>query len=199
MANVKSRLCVVGLVLAAACIGAEPKLTVMIYDYAGTPGAILKAAAETARQQFRWAGVETDWTICRVSRNPHEHCALPPVGTIQVNVMPPELEGGLHSSEALGGYAMMCPGCVISYAFYQPVKALAGAKRSVSAALAIVMAHEVGHLLGLGHTSSGIMKALLTGRDIQDAEMGRMRFTEGEAKLRAAAAERELTLLAAVN
>jgi hypothetical protein len=185
--------------MAAACFGAEPKLTVMIYDYAGTPGAILKAAAETARQQFRWAGVETDWTICRVSRNPHEHCALPPVGTIQVNVMPPELEGGLHSSEALGGYAMMCPGCVISYAFYQPVKALAGAKRSVSAALAFVMVHEVGHLLGMGHSPDGIMKALLTWRDIQDAEMGRMRFTEGEANLRAAAAERAAALLAVVH
>jgi hypothetical protein len=188
-----------GLVAAGSGFGAEPKLAVVILDYAGVPAAVLKAAADTARDAFRKVGVETDWSVCRFSRDPHEPCALPPVGTIQVNVMPPELEGGLHSSEALGGYAMMCPGCVISYAFYQPVKALAGAKRSVSAALAIVMAHEVGHLLGLGHTSSGIMKALLTGRDIQDAEMGRMRFTEGEAKLRAAAAERELTLLAAVN
>lgn len=181
--------------MAAACFGAEPKLTVMIYDYAGAPGAILKAAAETARETFQRAGVETDWSVCRV---PDEHCALPPVGTIEVKVLPPELQGRLHSSEALG-YAMMCPGCVTSYAFYQPVKALAGAKRSVSAALAFVMVHEVGHLLGMGHSAGGIMKALLTWRDIKDAEMGRMRFTEGEANLRAAASERAAALLAVVH
>jgi hypothetical protein len=181
--------------MAAACFGAEPKLAVVIFDYAGTPGATLKAAAETARETFRRVGVETDWSVCRV---PDEHCALPPAGTIQVKVLPPELGGRLHSPEALG-YAMTCPGCVTSYAFYQPVKALAGTKRSVSAALAFVMVHEVGHLLGMGHSAGGIMKALLTWRDIQDAEMGRMRFTEGEAKLRAAAAERAMGLLAAVN
>lgn len=181
--------------MAVACFGAKPKLAVVIYDYAGTPGATLKAAAETARETFRRAGVETNWSVCRV---PDEHCALPPVGTIEVKVLPPELEGRLRSREALG-YAMMCPGCVTSYAFYQPVKALAGSKRSVSAALAFVMVHEVGHLLGMGHSLDGIMKALLTWRDVQDAEMGRIRFTEGEAKLRAAAAEREMTLLAAAN
>jgi hypothetical protein len=181
--------------MAAACFGAEPKLAVVILDYAGTPGAILKAAAETAREAFRTAGVETDWSVCRV---PDEHCALPPVGTIQVKVLPPELQGGLQSREALG-YAMLCPGCVISYAFYQPVKALAGTKRSVSAALAFVMVHDVGHLLGMGHSAGGIMKALLTWRDIQDAEMGRLRFTEAEAKLRGAAAERETALSAPVN
>jgi hypothetical protein len=181
--------------MAAACFGAEPRLAVVIYDYAGTPGAILKAAAETARETFRRAGVETDWSVCPV---PDEHCALPPAGTIDVKVLPPELQSRLHSREALG-YAMMCPGCVTSYAFYGPVKALAGTRRSVSAALAFVMVHEVGHLLGMGHSPDGIMKPLLTWRDIQDAEMGRMRFTEGEAKLRAAAAEREMTLLAAVH
>jgi hypothetical protein len=61
------------------------------------------------------------------------------------------------------------------------------------------MVHEVGHLLGMGHSPDGIMKALLTWRDIQDAEMGRMRFTEGEANLRAAAAERAAALLAVVH
>ena len=184
--------------ISAACYGAGPKLAVVIFDYAGTPGATLKAAAETAREDFRTAGVETEWSVCRVPRDLYEHCALLPAGAIRVNVIPRDLEGALKSGESLG-CAMMCPGCMIAYAFYQPVEALAGsADGSVSTTLAVVMAHEVGHLLGMLHSPSGIMKALLTRRDIRDAQMGRMRFTEGEAKLQAAA-ERETSLLVAVN
>jgi len=162
----------------------------VILDYAGVPAADLKTAADTARDAFRKVGVETDWSVCRFSRNPHEPCALPPIGTIQVKVLPLAMQGKLQSCEAMG-YAVMCPRCMTSYAFYQPVEALArSAEQSVSVVLAFVMVHEVGHLLGMGHSPSGIMKAGLTRLDVQDAAMGRLRFTEGEAKLRAAAAER---------
>jgi hypothetical protein len=186
-----------GLVAAGSGFGAEPKLAVVILDYAGVPAAVLKAAADTARDAFRKVGVETDWSVCRFSRDPHEPCALPPVGTIQVKVLPLAMQGRPQSCEAMG-YAVMCPRCMTSYAFYQPVEALArSAEQSVSVVLAFVMVHEVGHLLGMGHSPSGIMKAGLTQRDVQDAAMGRLRFTEGEARLRAAAAEREMALLAA--
>src|SRR5689334_10376331 len=101
---------VVGMIwMAAACFGAEPRLAVVIYDNAGTPDYILKAAAEMARGAFRTAGVATDWSVCHVSRDPSEQCALPISGTIQVQVLSTGLDRGLQSPEILG-YAM-CPGC----------------------------------------------------------------------------------------
>jgi hypothetical protein len=66
---------------AGACYGAQEQVTVVIFDEAGVPAEVLKAAADTARERFREVGVDTKWSVCRVSADPSEHCALPPAGT----------------------------------------------------------------------------------------------------------------------
>lgn len=174
-------------------IGAQEQVTVVIFDHAGVPAAVLKAAADTARAAFREVGVDTKWSICRLSGDASEHCALPPAGTyMQAKVVPPALEHGLESREALG-YAVSVRGGrgVVSYAFYEPVKKCAeSGGQSVSLVLGYVMAHEIGHLLGMQHGPSGIMKSHFDRRDLHDAATGFLHFTTPDAKaLRASAGD----------
>ena len=63
--------------------------------------------------------------------------------------------------------------------------------RSVSVLLGYIMSHEVGHLLGMKHSPSGIMKPTFDRRDLRDAATGFLRFTTPGAKaLRASAGNR---------
>jgi predicted metalloprotease len=79
---------------------------------------------------------------------------------------------------------------VVSYDFYEPVKKFAEADgQPVSLVLGYVMAHEIGHLLGMKHNLTGIMKPHYDRRDLHDAGTGFLRFTAPDVKaLRASAA-----------
>lgn len=162
------------------------KLTVALLDYAAIPRTVLRRAAELAEEAIQKAGVDTDWIVCQVSSAPRQSCVLPPSGTyVLVKILPAGHESRVASIEALG-YALPCPTkprCTASGVFYWRVVEFAESFRgSVSAALAYVIAHEIGHLMGLGHSRGGVMKANLDGVDLRQAETGRLRFSAEDAK-----------------
>jgi hypothetical protein len=106
---------------------------------------------------------------------------------------------GLKADEALG-LALNPKGGrgVVSYAFYEPVKSLAkSTDQPAFLVLACVMAHEVGHLTGMKHSPSGIMKPQFVRRDFLAAAQGRLNFTTEDGKaLRAAGVAGQLAQVA---
>jgi len=176
----------------AVCYGgASNRLEVVVFDGAGAPRlALVKAAAE-ARRAFAAAGVETDWTTCEGLPNSNQACALPPAGTyIQIRIVPETPEGRLLPWAALG-YAAGCPparGCDLSWVLYRRVLAYCRQdNQPVHVLLAYVMAHEIGHLMGMAHSWRGVMKGKVNWHDLLDARQGALRFSEDDAgRLRAA-------------
>jgi hypothetical protein len=108
-----------------ACYAGTYELPVVVLDYAGAPRTVLASAAEEARRALKYAGVQTTWTVCRVS-NPSPNCIQHGARAhVQVNILPLAVEGGLLSSEGLGT-ATKCPaeeGCVLTEVSYRRTSA----------------------------------------------------------------------------
>jgi len=161
----------------------EKPLTIIIFDQAGIEEQALRVAAVGAQRIFGSAGVETEWSVCKVSRDPTQHCALPPADTY-LKVLVISNWAGPLKDDALGlALSVKGKGGSLCYVFADPVKGFASLNNgSPEALLASVIAHEVGHLMGLKHTWSGIMKENFERRDLLAAESGRLFFNPHDAK-----------------
>jgi len=153
---------------------------VVVFDYARAPHELVISATKEARRVFRTAGVETEWILCHPTRG----CYVPE-SFVQVKIFPRPLKRMTVSSRALGS-TITCgvtDDCTASYVFYDKVLAFSDDSGSpIDLTLGYVMAHEIGHLMGLGHRSGGIMSAAFSAQDLQRAAYGWLTFARDDAR-----------------
>lgn len=169
----------------AAGYAAPVKLTVVMLNNSEASRTVIVSAAREARSSFLAAGLDTEWILCS------HQCPIP-AGALRVTILSRPSKSAPVSSLSVA-YSVLCSsgnGCAESYVFYDRIVALAAtAGPLVDVALGCVMAHEIGHQMGLAHSPGGIMKAHFNSHDLLEAATGMLGFSQDDGRnLRAAAA-----------
>ena len=158
---------------AAAGQASAPQLAVGIQDEADVPARILTAAQAEVARVFRRAGVETIWvatttadlTIVIRSGKRVERTRLGPDTTGQAMVNAATRRGRL------------------AYVFYSRIESRRLTTLTPAEFLGHIISHEIGHLLGIPHAMTGIMRAMWDRADLVLASEGLLLFRPDQAAL----------------
>ncbi len=189
-------------------VDGDLRITVRIYDYAHVSRGILMAAEAEATEILRKAGIETVWAECSVreERSQIDPACQREFGPTDLHLimLARAMAKRLDFRDAELGRAPapteIAPGSYgrVFYVFYDRVNRLVeGRDISEAQILGHAIAHEIGHVLlpVLGHTSTGVMRARWSGKDLQSVARGNLHFAPEEAQqLRAAVRARTRAL-----
>ena len=157
----------------------EAVLTVRVYAYTEVSARAMAGAQEEVADLFQRAGVRIAWQGCRSASEPREDPACGPnAGTAEVlvRIVEKPLAGGGYGNEALGRAIPPLYATVYGHAIVEVSKAVTAGPGQI---LGLAIAHELGHLL-LGpdsHCPVGIMRAVWSRQDFEDASQRALRFT----------------------
>jgi hypothetical protein len=165
----------------------EMKLTVRVYNYAEVPAGTLAQGEEQATRVFSRAGVKLLWADCPISRKEIEKFTACPEtagpAVLTLKILPEFMAEGFRSPRQQFGITIQSHA---SFVFFHRVEELAkNAGLSIPVILALVIAHELGHLvLGEGnHSATGIMSEDLRLKEFRQAEEGaQLLFTPQQAQ-----------------
>lgn len=162
----------------------QPKITIMVFNRTHATSDTLRQAQQVARQALQQVGVESVWLSCFDGGHPTGECATQPPGVHLVLSLVSRWNGhetdssslglALPSDATVGGYC---------YIFVNHLNDLvAHSHVHPSWLLGYAMAHELGHLLkgSNSHAPNGIMAAWWTPAEMQQANMGALKFTAAD-------------------
>ncbi len=171
-------------------------VTVLLYNDAGVPEAVLWPAQQEARRVFHSARIHLRWLNCGLVEDPaasSSRQAIADCGQVWgANVFVMHLVGDSKNFKTdVFGMAFLNPGGLGRYCdvFYDRIERMhQESSASLSRLLGNVAAHELGHLL-LGsnsHAPLGIMSAQWREKEMRQMGMGGLLFTaQQQAKMRA--------------
>jgi len=164
-------------------------VTVRIHDYAHVPSDSLSRASDMVTRLYATIGVRTAWYDVmrfpvRPTRAGSRQETDTPIAQLTISILTPEMAARGHVQTDVLGFAASPPEGMghIAYVVYDRVQRVAAnARTSEVDLLGFVLAHEIGHLLGL-HSDGSISKCHWDQREVRQMNLQNLEIPPPQAR-----------------